>query len=259
MYKRDAEVIGDVASVRDKQGADIKEKMKFLSVHRISNIRWFFATKSSKEETEKVFYELKNALSGSYASDILLIEEKINNKKECSEKDIMADFETNREKYYSILLALDLERVCSIGNIEIIKRLIDKYTIIKDKLDLIEQEIDLEKQKEQIKEVIKKIIEHEVEYRLQAIPIEELNNFGNSIRIKTLRNAGYTNIGSVFKESWNRISSIYGISDYATGVIKRIANISYAKQFREKIAPVYYRRKREDVLTELPDLIENDE
>ena len=35
--------------------------------------------------------------------------------------------------------------------------------------------------------------------------------------------------------------------------------LSSAPQFRERVAPVYYRRKREDVLTELPDLIENRE
>ena len=35
--------------------------------------------------------------------------------------------------------------------------------------------------------------------------------------------------------------------------------MSSAPQFREEIAPVYYRRKREDVLTELPDKIESKE
>ncbi len=41
--------------------------------------------------------------------------------------------------------------------------------------------------------------------------------------------------------------------------VRGIASLSYAPQFRKKIAPVYYRRKREDVLTELPELIENQE
>jgi len=41
--------------------------------------------------------------------------------------------------------------------------------------------------------------------------------------------------------------------------IKNIAFMSSAPQFREKIAPVYYRRKREDVLKELPELIETKE
>ena len=35
--------------------------------------------------------------------------------------------------------------------------------------------------------------------------------------------------------------------------------LSAAPQFRMKVAPVYYRRRREDVLTELPDLIESKE
>ena len=41
--------------------------------------------------------------------------------------------------------------------------------------------------------------------------------------------------------------------------IRDVAFLSSAPAFREKIAPVYYRRKREDVLTELPDLIESKE
>lgn len=41
--------------------------------------------------------------------------------------------------------------------------------------------------------------------------------------------------------------------------VRNIAFMSSAPAFREKIAPVYYRRKREDVLTELPDLIESKE
>ena len=45
-------------------------------------------------------------------------------------------------------------------------------------------------------------------------------------------------------------------------IARKIANMTFMKaapQFREAIAPVYYRRKREDVLTELPELIDNKE
>ena len=41
--------------------------------------------------------------------------------------------------------------------------------------------------------------------------------------------------------------------------IQGMAFLSTAPQFREAVAPVYYRRKREDVLTELPELIEKEE
>nr|WP_296462234.1 SNF2-related protein [uncultured Acetatifactor sp.] len=41
--------------------------------------------------------------------------------------------------------------------------------------------------------------------------------------------------------------------------IRGISFMAAAQQFREQIAPVYYRRKREDVLTELPELVESRE
>lgn len=41
--------------------------------------------------------------------------------------------------------------------------------------------------------------------------------------------------------------------------LTHVSQLSAAARFRESIAPVYYRRKREDVLGELPELIENEE
>lgn len=46
-----------------------------------------------------------------------------------------------------------------------------------------------------------------------------------------------------------------GVAAKARGM----ASLASAPQFRKLIAPVYYRRKREDVLTELPELVENQE
>ena len=40
---------------------------------------------------------------------------------------------------------------------------------------------------------------------------------------------------------------------------EQMAFMSGAQQFRDEVAPVYYRRKRDDVLTELPELIESEE
>lgn len=55
------------------------------------------------------------------------------------------------------------------------------------------------------------------------------------------------------------ISLIRILRPELAGEIEHISFMSTAQQFREKVAPVYYRRKREDVLTELPELIENKE
>lgn len=55
------------------------------------------------------------------------------------------------------------------------------------------------------------------------------------------------------------ISLIQVLRPDISSAIRGISFMSAAPQFREKIAPVYYRRKREDVLTELPELIEKQE
>lgn len=55
------------------------------------------------------------------------------------------------------------------------------------------------------------------------------------------------------------ISLVQVLQPTIASQLHHIAFMSSAPQFRERVAPVYYRRKRDDVLTELPDLIDNKE
>ncbi|MBQ0000626.1 MAG: DEAD/DEAH box helicase [Clostridiales bacterium] len=55
------------------------------------------------------------------------------------------------------------------------------------------------------------------------------------------------------------ISLIDILNPEVANKVRKMAYLVSAPQFREAIAPVYYRRKREDVLSELPELIENRE
>lgn len=55
------------------------------------------------------------------------------------------------------------------------------------------------------------------------------------------------------------ISLIQILQPTIASQVAGMAFMASAPQFREKVAPVYYRRKREDVLTELPELIESKE
>lgn len=61
----------------------------------------------------------------------------------------------------------------------------------------------------------------------------------------------------------NRVEEMVSLIDAFNPEIASMVDgmefLSSAPEFKEKIAPVYYRRKREDVLTELPDLIETKE
>lgn len=55
------------------------------------------------------------------------------------------------------------------------------------------------------------------------------------------------------------ISLIYVLQPKVARSIQGMEALSAAPRFRQLVAPVYYRRKRDDVLTELPELIETEE
>ena len=59
----------------------------------------------------------------------------------------------------------------------------------------------------------------------------------------------------------NKVSEMVSLMEVLSPAVARSVHgmefLASAPEFREKIAPVYYRRRREDVLKELPDLIEN--
>ena len=66
--------------------------------------------------------------------------------------------------------------------------------------------------------------------------------------------------GTALENKAEEMVSLIGILQPQIGArIHGMTFMSSAPQFRKEIAPVYYRRKREDVLTELPDLIESRE
>ncbi len=88
----------------------------------------------------------------------------------------------------------------------------------------------------------------------------------NAQRSKNVRNLGNKAkrllfmTGTALENNVNEmISLIHVLQPGIASQVRDIAYLTSAPQFREKIAPVYYRRKREDVLTELPDITESKE
>ena len=105
-------------------------------------------------------------------------------------------------------------------------------------------------------------------YRITMLTVDEAHYIKNpsaqrTINVKKL--CGHSDrllfmTGTALENRVGEMTSLIQILN--TDVSKDIApmlSLSSAPQFREAVAPVYYRRKREDVLTELPELIESRE
>ena len=112
------------------------------------------------------------------------------------------------------------------------------------------------------------IFKLEASFRIGMLVVDEahyIKNF-NARRSENVRNlCGRTErvlfmTGTPLENRADEMVSLISVlrPDIA-GKISDMTYMSRAPQFREAVAPVYYRRKREDVLTELPDLVETEE
>lgn len=105
-------------------------------------------------------------------------------------------------------------------------------------------------------------------YKFSLLVVDEahyIKNAGAIRSINTRRLAAHTNrllfmTGTALENNVDEMISLINVLRPSLATqIQHLAFMSAAPEFREKIAPVYYRRKREDVLTELPDKIETKE
>ncbi len=112
------------------------------------------------------------------------------------------------------------------------------------------------------------VFDFEEDYRFELAVVDEAHYIKNpeakrTVNVKKLCERADKLLFMTGTALENRVSEMIElIKILRPGVaaeVKKIAFMSSAPRFREMIAPVYYRRRREDVLTELPELIESKE
>lgn len=105
-------------------------------------------------------------------------------------------------------------------------------------------------------------------FRLSMLVVDEAHYIKNSeaqrtARVKTLGESADRLLfmtGTALENNVDEMVSLLDIlNPEAAQSVRGMEYMAFAPRFREKVAPVYYRRRREDVLTELPELEENEE
>lgn len=108
-------------------------------------------------------------------------------------------------------------------------------------------------------------IEFEENYKISMLIVDEAHYIKNETARRSINTRELSKhadrllfmTGTALENNVDEMISLIDVlQPQMTGVIRSYAFMSSAAKFREKIAPVYYRRKREDVLTELPDKTE---
>lgn len=102
------------------------------------------------------------------------------------------------------------------------RKLSQKYQALKQQVEYLtnigkEYELNIQK-------TVDRYVASEILRIMQEIPIEEINRDKKGIRIKLLRDNGYTTYADIFTATANQISTIYGISSDGAWLIKKVVN-----------------------------------
>ena len=89
-----------------------------------------------------------------------------------------------------------------------------------------------EQQKAEIGKALHARMYEEVLRTLQGVPVEEINRDKLGIRVKTLREAGFTTVADVANATVYRLAAVYGISEEGALTIKRVAD-NYVKEVQK--------------------------
>lgn len=185
-------------------------------------ISWLFSSSKKKQNSEEAYDRLENEIEGSYywssSQEVLLhISENDNISIEAGLK----DFSSCKDEYQSILKRNLPNNYRLSEPVQDLTELTRKFDIIAS--NLAKETTKTESIKEEIKTAAERMVMTAVLDILKTVPVEEINRDKKGFRVKALRDAGYTSMADLYAASAYQLSTIYGISEDASYLIKNIA------------------------------------
>lgn len=224
-YFKSVEISAQCINLYKNNKEDILSHIEALSKGK-NAIKWLFSNRENKQESENSFDELQNELNSAFYINGKKLLEQLKSINKTDENQINSEVIQNEEQYKSIIFKLFPEITTRGDKITEIKKIINEYDNIINEFDNIDN--NFENLKPEIKNSIDKLLASELLVLLKGIPVDELNREKGGIRVKTLMDAGYTNMADIYTSTVSQLASIQGISYSAAQTIKNISN-TYAK------------------------------
>ena len=199
--------------------------IKDLSVGT-AGIFWLFSTSKRKTTAEVAFDQLQLELDNEYYKNAVSIIQDVSELQAASDQDIWDDFSQNVESYRITFLQYApraVENGDSIPEFSVILRVFESLH-----RELLNARVPMNRGKEEIKKAGERFLAQEAVNVLKAVPVEELNHEKKGIRVKALRDSGFSNLADLMGASIHQLNSVYGISEDAAYTIKKIV-----KQFAQ--------------------------
>lgn len=195
-------------------------------------LQWIITSRKKKDIATDAYKKLSDMQSG---AAVRLAEEtlsKVDRLKQTDTGVMIDDFRRNTLNYKKAVAEASEKAFSPVRDVPSIQRLVADHGERIQKFGSIRA--SLEKSADVIKESVEYLMAEELVRALGNMPVEELGRARQNLKIKYLKDAGFSTLADVFGATREEIAAAYGISDDAASSIKDICE-NYAKQVRRGI------------------------
>lgn len=216
-YKLSLESTNNYKEIYSKELFNIKNYIDDLS--RGNNfIKWFFLSKNRKERINISYKELNQYKNSNIVSQILSSLDGLT-PKEVSYEIIKNDFLNNLHEYYDCIKNNFKSTILKFNKVSYFEDTIKKYDNLSNFVNDIKSEND--EVRKRIKNAAYNYLHYLLYISLLNISIDEISKDKNGISVKSLKNAGYKNLASIYKASISQLSYVNGIGYKTADKIKK--------------------------------------
>ena len=194
-------------------------------------LSWLFTSRKKKQAASEAYQKISDYVESYIIEDSNNTVSEINRLNNIDIDSSFEDYNNSKRKYETLIKKIikDQDSRSKLSNID---ALLAEYQLLFNKIVKINNS-DAE-DKASIKKSVEYLVGTELLAVLRGIPIEEVNREKKGIRVKPLREAGYSNMAEVFSASPYNLAAVYGISQDIAFTVKRIAD-GYAQRARKDL------------------------
>lgn len=205
---------------------DIQDSIATLKP-TLGSIKWLFTNAQKKADAEEAYYFLSEMLESDYPQRIASIIASSESAENPDRQNVLSHFVRNRSTYQYTLKKNAPDIAWDSIQSSNLEQLLESQRTVPSDLDLCDQAA--ERSRKHVEDAVIQLSAAMAMKTIREIPVEELKGAKDGLRIKALRDEGYTTLADVYSASKYQLASIRGISDDTAVSIKR-----YAKKLVEE-------------------------
>ncbi len=192
-----------------------------------SGLRWMFASSQKKQEAAQAYEALGALLSGEYAANTDKAHAQLHRAEQLSDAQAEQLFLQDKNAYWKTAKTALPLLVQSRDTVAEIDALINRWSALTAPGETAEAQ--LQQSRQEIVSAATRVAARETLRILEGVPVEEITRTKSGVRVKTLRDSGFSSMADVYRASPKQLADVKGISDEGAAEVRQVAQ-EYARE-----------------------------